>query len=44
MSKCIAFVLFVHFLMTIVKLHFDAVSIFYAGAPGFEEVTQLIDH
>ena len=44
MSKCTAFVLFVHFLTTIVKLHFDAVSVFHAGAPGFEEVTQLIDH
>ena len=44
MSKCTMFVLFVHFLTTIVKLHFVAVSIFHAGAPGFEEVTQLIDH
>ena len=44
MSKCSEFVLFVHFLTTIVKLHFDVVSIFHVGAPGFEEVTQLIDH
>ena len=44
MSKCTAFVLFVHFLTTIVKLHFDAVSVFHARAPGFEEVTQLINH
>ena len=44
MSKCTAFVLFVHFLMTIVILHFEVVFIFHAGAPGFEEVTQLIDH
>ena len=33
-----------HFLTTIIKLHFDTVSFFHAGAPGFEEVTQLIDH
>ena len=44
MSKCTAFVLFVHLLTTIVKLPFNAVSVFDAGAPGFEEVTQLIDH
>ena len=44
MSKCTAFVLFVHFLTTIVKLHFGVVSVFLAGAPGFEEDTQLIDH
>ena len=44
MYKCTVFVLLVHFLMTIVKLHFDAVSFFHVGAPGFEEVTQLIDH
>ena len=44
MSKCSVFVLFVQFLTTIVKLHFDAVYVFLAGAPGFEEVTQLIDH
>lgn len=43
-SKCIAFVLFVHFLTTIIKCHFDAVSVFHAGVPGFEEVTQLIHH
>ena len=44
MYKCTALVPFVHFLMTMVKLHFDTVFIFHAGAPGFEEVTQLIDH
>ena len=44
MSNCTAFVLFVQFLTSIVKLYFDAVSVFHAGAPGFEEVTQLIDH
>ena len=44
MYRCTAFVPFVHFLMTIVKLHFDKVSGFCAGAPGFEEVTQLVDH
>ena len=31
-------------LTTIVKLHFDAVSIFHAGAPRFQEVTQLIEN
>ena len=41
---CTAFVLFVQFLTTIVKLHFDAVSVFHAGAPGFKEFTRLIDH
>ena len=44
MSNCTAFVLFVQFLTSIDKLYFDAVSVFHAGAPGFEEVTQLIDH
>ena len=44
MYNCTAFVLFVQFLTRIVKLYFDAVSVFHAGAPGFEEVTQLIDH
>ena len=44
MYKCTAFVLFVHFSMTIIKLHFDVVCVFHVGAPGFEEVTQLIDH
>ena len=44
MYNCTAFVLFVQFLTSIVKLYFDAVSVFHAGAPGFEEVTQLIDH
>ena len=44
MSNCTAFVLFVQFLTSIVKLYFDAVFVFHAGAPGFEEVTQLIDH
>ena len=31
-------------LLTIVKLHFDAMTDFSAEAPGFEEVTHLIDH
>ena len=44
MYNCTAFVLFVQFLTRIVKLYFDAVSVFHTGAPGFEEVTQLIDH
>ena len=44
MSNCTAFVLFVQFITSIDKLYFDAVSVFHAGAPGFEEVTQLIDH
>jgi hypothetical protein len=35
---------FAHFLLTIVKLRFDAATGFSAGAPGFEEVTHLIDH
>ena len=44
MSNCTTFVLFVQFLTSIVKLYFDAVFVFHAGAPVFEEVTQLIDH
>ena len=43
-SKCTAFVLFVHFLTTIVKLHFDTVFVFHPGVPGFEDVTQFTDH
>ena len=35
---------FAHFLLTIVKLHFNATTDFSAGAPGFDEVTHLIDH
>ena len=31
-------------MLTIVKLHSDAATDFSAGAPGFEEVTHLIDH
>ena len=44
MYKYTTFVPFVHFMMTIVKLHFYTVSVFHAGAPEFDEVTQLIDH
>ena len=44
MSNYNAFVLFVQFLTSIDKLYFDAVPVFHAGAPGFEEVTQIINH